>query len=340
MNAIKKYKAEKWKQSISLPLKILRKSPVIIIVLGVFLAVCLSACSTVDQRPFVKFNTVANEITAIDTAVDSHISIVKEREMEQISNDLNAINNLGLEFDENKPFEYRYKYTIAAKDKEPLFIKLRRFDSGLTELNASFIEYTRLLVKLADSELIETEDFDQLATDLNNNLSSALKSFGKEQDASRLAMFSTIASTAAHAYISNKRKEHLIDILNANQGSVDGFIEHAQEAILVLRDGLIDEYDSSRRALGKQYNTSNDKRLIANKVLANSEETAATLEMFDALNKTYRSLAETHKKLAIGLKNGLPPSFSDLSAHIRDVQKRYANLKKANEETDKIDKKL
>ncbi len=327
---------EKWGILIIRNLNSVKKKQISIFILGVFLTVLVPACAKVDPKPFTKFNTVANGITAIDTAVDSHISSVKEREMSKISNDLEAINNLALEFDSRYPFKYKYKF--ARQDKEPLFIKLQRFDSALTELNSSFIEYTSLLAALAGGDLIKTEDFDQLATDLNHNLRSALKSLGKEADASELALFATIASTAAHAYINNKRKKYLIDILEGNQESVKGLIEHAQEAIQIIRDGIIDEHDSSRRASVEQFDKSANKKLIANKVLTNSEKTAAALEMLKALNDTYDSLAKTHKKLATGLKNDHLPSFSDLTGVIKNVQKRYKDLKKANEEADKAEK--
>ena len=338
MNDFKECNTEKLRPFINQPLSSVRKKQFSILVLGFFLIVLVSACANVDPKPFTKFNTAANGITAIDTAVDSHVSSVKEREMDRISNNLSEINNLALEFDnpaddEYDPFWYKYKFTNKAT--EPIFIKLQRLDSGLTELNSSFIEYTSLLAALADGDLIKTEDFDQLSKDLNDNLNSALKSLDKDVDASGLALFSTIASTAAHAYISNKRKGYLIDILKDNQKDVDGFIDHAQNAIQIMRDEIIAEYGSSRHDLVRKYSTSPNKRLIANTYLANSEKTAAALEMFKALNDTYAALALTHKKLYTGLKNDKLPSFSDLRGIIKNVQKRYKDLKKANEEADK-----
>ncbi len=340
MNDLKESSTEELRPFINRPLSSVRNKPFFIFVLGIFLTVLVSACANVDPKPFTKFNTAANGIRAIDTAVDSHVSSAKERDMNRISNNLNEINNLALEFDsrdpaddEYDPFGYKYKFTHT--DEEPIFIKLQRLDSGLTELNSSFIEYTSLLAALADGDLIKTEDFDQLSEDLNNNLNSALKSLDMGVDASGLALFSTIAGTAAHAYISNKRKGYLIDILEDNQKDVDGFIGHAQNAIQIMRDEIIAEYESSRQDLVRKYPSSANKRLIANKYLANSEKTAAALEMFKALNNTYDALAITHKKLHTGLKNDKMPSFSDLRGIIKNVQKRYKDLKKANEEADK-----
>ncbi len=336
MNDLKECNTEELRPFINRPLSSVRKKQLSIFVLGVFLIVLVSACANVDPMPFAKFNTVAKGITAIDTAIDSHVSDVKERDMVDISNKKDAIIILALSLDPDDPFKCGYKYEGLVK--EPQFIKLQRFDSYFTELNSAFIEYTSLLETLSGGDLIKTEDFDKLATDLNDNLRSALKSVGNEADASRLAMFSTIASTAAHAYISNKRKEYLIDILDDNQETVDGIIIHARNAVQIMRDEIWNEYLDTKRALGKKHAASENKRLIADEALANSDKTMAVFAMLKALDATYDSLGKTHRRLYTGLQSNKLPSFSDLRSAIKNLQKRHKDLKKANEKADKAEK--
>jgi len=333
MKSFKNCNTEKCKSIIIRPGSSVKKRQTSMSILGVLLTVLLPSCANVDRQPFTEFNNAAYEITTIDNAVDSHILSVKQREMAEISMDLLTINNLALDFDVDDLYKYEYKFVRAAK--EPLFIKLHRLNSGLTDLNALFIEYTSLLAALADDELIAPEDFDQLSSELNNNLRSGLKSLGQGADASRLALFSTVANSAAHAYISNKRKGYLIDIIEGNQKTVDALIAHAQEAIENIRNGVLDEYDRSRRTLMEQFEAGGNKETIAYKFLMNSEITAATFDMLKAMNDTYASLAKTHKKIGTSLKNDQLPSVNELKGLIKNVQKRIKVLKKINEKADR-----
>ena len=334
-SACKHYSKDKWKHSPAGSIKSFRQIPFSIFFFCIFLTIWLCACSTVDPKPFIKFNTAANEITAIDAAVDSHTLTVRTQEMTDISSNPRATRNLSLNFDDDDPFKYSFKFT-AEEGLEPLFVKWKRLDSGLTELNLAFIEYTSLLASLADVELIKTEDFDQLAADLNGNARSALASLGKKVDGDQLALFSAAASTAAHAYISNKRKEYLKDVITKNQDLVDEYIEFARETVRSLADDIKVPYQDTNRSLLEQWSNSGpgQKRAIAEKIYANSEVTGITLDMLRSIDKTYESLAETHKKLAAGLANG-HFSVNDLILNVKRLQKLYKDLNKANEAAEK-----
>lgn len=299
------------------------------------LVVWLSGCSTVDPKPFTKFNTAASELTKVDAAVNAHAARVKDSDMARVALDADQVKKLSLEFDfDASVYNHRTKFNAT---EEPLFIKWERVGAGLSELNLSFIEYTGLLAQLAGGDLIKTEDFDKLATDLNNNARSALKALGKEPDASKLALFSTAASAAAHSYISMKRKQYLIDIINDNQPLVDSYTLAGREAVGILADDIKAENQNLNRSLLTKWNASSsaeDKRKIADQIYSNGEVTGKNLDMLKALDKSYGSLAKTHKSLSTGLENN-EFSVSELVANIQRVQKLYNELKKANEEAEK-----
>ena len=317
------------------PINIVKKQKVVGSILVICFAILVSACANVDPKPFVAFNTAANQITALDTAIDPYIVSVKQREMDEISSDPVKTNNLFLNFDPDDLFRHEYKFS---KDDLPIFIQLQRLDSGLTELNASFVKYTSLLAILAGDDLIKKEDFDQLASDLNSNLRSTSISLGADPKAQDLALFSTIASKATFEAVNIKRKAKLIEELESNQDTVDALISQAQDAIEIIRNEIVTEYENFHRDTVRASQANKNLQIqTANEILANSEKTAAALEMLKALNRTYATLAVSHKKLASSIKNDQLPSFSDLMENIKDVQKRYQDLKKINEDADKAE---
>lgn len=303
--------------------------------LGVCLVLFVSACTTIDTKSFDAFNAAVDDIITIDTIVKPHIETVKDREMYEISGDLRKINQLALDFDNENVFGYNYKF--SRKDDEPLFMKLRRFDEGLIELNSAFEKYAYLLATLAGEELISEDEFRQLGSDLNSNLNNAIKNLGQNEKltSSGFALFSTLASTAAFEAIQRNRKDMLIRILDDNQEVINATIAHAQDAIRIIRNEIVAEYELTRDELIDAYaNTKGNREKqeqISYEMLAASEQTAAALEMLKAFNDTYTVLAFSHEQLSIGLKTNRLPSFGSLKDAIENVWKRYRDLKQVNE---------
>jgi len=299
-------------------------------VFSIYLVLFLSACATIDPKPFVQFNNTANELTSIDAIIGDHGSTLKQKDMLSIATDPNLFSHFALEFNANNPYQYKYKFTAT---EEPLFIKLDRFQQGLNELNSTFIKYTGLLVKLSGNEIANNADFETLADDLNTNAKNALVSLGKKPDAANLALFSTLASTAAQAYINNKKKIHLEEILVANQPLVNGFVDQARVALSILAVDLQVSYDLQQRLFLNdwlQASAVTDKETLTEKRYKNNEVMIKTLQMLEALDKSYIVLAQTHKDLARNIENN-GFSANNLLIQIEYVKKRYEDLKKANE---------
>ena len=315
---------------------------IIVRCLSVCLILFISACTTIDTKSFDAFNVAVDDIITIDTVIKPHVETVKLREMYEISGNIRKINQLALDFDSENLFGYEYKF--SGRNDEPLFMKLKRFDEALIELNSAFEKYAYLLATLAGDERISEDEFRQLGSDLNSNLNNAVKKFNQNEKvtSSGFALFSTIASTAAFEAVQRNRKDMLIKILDDNQEIINAAIEHAQAAIRITRNEIVAEYELTRDELIDAYTTANreQQEQISYEMLAASEQTVAALEMLKAFNETYTVLAFSHRQLSIGLKTNRLPSFGSLKDAIENVWKRYKDLKQVNDMGSGIDQPM
>ena len=305
----------------------LRTGPLIIL----FLIGTLPGCTTaINQKPFTAFNEMASRVTEIDGIIASHYEATKKREFDAIVKEKKKIRYLSLAFNDQDPYYHDFKFP---ENTEPLFIKLERFQAGLSELNANFIRYTQFLSQLASGDLIKTEDFNTLAESLNTNTRNAMKTLNVSADPQDLALFSTLAAESARLYISHKRKQYLIDIISNNHASVKGVLKHAREAVKSIALDICAEYQVSDRAfLNKLADSSpTDNEKLATFNYNRSLATGTTLDVLKAIDETYGVLAKKHKELETALKTG-QFSIGELAANIERLEKLYDKLKKANEE--------
>lgn len=303
------------------------------IILMLFIGSFSGCAATVNQKPFTAFSEMASKVTEIDGIIASHYEATKKREFDAIVKDKRKIRDLSLRFSVQDPYYHDFKFP---KDHEPLFIKLERFQTGLSELNASFIQYTRLLSQLASGDLIKTEDFNTLAESLNTNARNAMKTLNISVGTGDLALFSTLAAESARLYIIEKRKQYLIDVISDNQASVKRILDHAREAVKIVAIEVQSEYDLSNRDFLDELveaNAAEDKKL-ATQIYDKSVVTGTTLDVLKAIDETYRVLITEHEDLETALKGG-QFSIGELAANIQRLEKLYDKLKKANEEAAK-----
>jgi hypothetical protein len=307
-----------------------------------FVAVWLTGCATVDPKPFTEFNTLAQKLSRANDVAQTHFDAEKNYWMSRNGGDPREVIGLFLSISDDQNND-RYVYSYSFKDgQEPVFIKWRRFQSGLSDLNLAFIRYTELLAELAGSDLIKQEDFDKLAKDLNSNVRSALLAINPPNpgedgpNAEKVGLFSTVAAQAAQAYIQSKRKEYLVTIINDNQSAVEAILAHGKKGISNMAGNVRAVYEfNADNVKGKVAASSPDEsRVLAESIYAESLVVATTLDLLNSLSDTYDSLATAHRNLAVGLEDG-QFSVSSLAANISRVQKLYKELKEANEEAEK-----
>lgn len=308
-----------------------------VILISGLLALWISGCTTVDPKPFTKFNSLAQELSGVDKVAQTQFQ--QEKEYWMSNNGENPTKAVGLFLTIIPDYDYEFSF---GKNDVPYFIKWRQFQSGISELNSGFIRYTELLAELAGGDLIKGEDFEKLAKDLNTNLSNALLAINPPKqgesgpDEKGLALFSTVAAEAGKTLIEYKRKEKLIEVITANQSSVDKILGHAKKGIEIMADNVRTRYEFQTSDLKKSLPGLTKKKMKAQseQIYADSLVAAASLDLLKSLAKTYDSLTSAHRNLAASLDDG-QISFSALASNISRVKKLYKELAKANEEAEK-----
>lgn len=311
-------------------------------VLAIAALLSLTGCAKTDPNPFTDFNALAQTLSGANEVAQTHFTAEKDYWMSHNGQDKRQVKGLILEI-KSSPDTDRSEYTYGFADQpEPVFIKWKIFQSGLSDLNLAFIQYTELLAKLADGDLVKQDDFDKMAKDLNNNLFNAMVAINPPQsgesgpDAGQLGFFSLAASQAVGAYIKSKRKEYLVTIINGNQRKVEEILTHCNAGIRLMADNVRTVYDFNSEKLKIEIieSSPNELHKLAEKIYADGLVTATTLDLLNALSNTYDSLAIAHQNLATGINSG-QLSINTLKANISRVQNLYKELKEANIEAEK-----
>ena len=280
----------------------------------------LMGCNSIQHQPFADFNTAAVQLAGVDAPLATHAKELRDSEMRSQALNPDFITSLTLEFDAVNAYAYHFTQT----ENEPLFIKFYRLQTGLKELNNVFIDYTALLVKLAGNDINDKQSFDQLALALNENSSKALAALNVKVDANKLGIFSKLATHLVYKQINGKRKDYLQQIIQANQTSVDEFVASAQSALSIVAREIQAEYLLILRQKFKQLAKDKSSN-TAEDIFTFSNQTAKTLDVLQAFDKTYGAFSATHKSLINSLENK-SMSISDLMVKIKYLQKTLQKL--------------
>jgi hypothetical protein len=174
---------------------------------------------------------------------------------------------------------------------------------------------------MASPALVSPATYDQLATDLNLNLKSALTSLGVAAPPGReLAIFSTAASASFKAYVQHKQRATLLKALQENQPAIDDVAQQGAAAVRIAVLAYRNEYDlaSQKLALKKSIRelAELDDRFI--------KEMAG----LRTLSQSYQTLPAAHRELAAGLgepASGLP-MIRELYENGRELYRLYEQL--------------
>jgi len=290
-----------------------------------------SGCATVKSTAFNKFRNAMQEAqTGADVAMNINYNWARSGYIDNfsISDDL-KFSSLIIKVEE------AYNWSMK---KPPLFLTIKKTQFALNELNESFLGYANLLSKLAGKELVSTETFDQLATDLNTNASNAAKSLNLEVSSQGLSIFSILASEAARLYIENKRQEHLLDAIKLNQTNIESYSDSCINLVRTMRGGIksyyVDRYNPIQEMWPSKENSNvKRKKLLIEAMLNLNDKFTSALLILEELEKAYIALPKAH--------GNLTKAITDVKFNSEGIQNLYSSgkrLQKLYEELNKTEK--
>jgi len=208
-----------------------------------------------------------------------------------------------------------------SNDRAPLFLQTARFRDGVRRLNSVLVGYAGVLEQMASPALVSPQTYDQLATDLNGNLKTALGAMGVAAPPNReLAIFSTVASGSFKAYVQNKQLATLLKALQENQPAIDDVAQQGATAVRITALAYRNEYDLASQKLAQ-------KKAI--RELAELDDRfIKEMAGLRTLSQTYQTLPAAHRELAAGRgdpASGLP-MIRELYENGRELYRLYEQL--------------
>ena len=155
---------------------------------------------------------------------------------------------LQLTFPQGDPFGFKYN-----RAQPPLYVQLDEFRRALKNLNTAMGDYAGLLAQLAGNDTVNKAQFDQLATELNKNVTSAAATLNLGLSGTAPAFFSTAAAKIFQDIIERKRKKKLRQAILAQQDRMKLYSEAAQNALVIIVQGVRPRYDDQFSASSEKY---------------------------------------------------------------------------------------
>jgi len=295
---------------------------------GSVLALVLAGCATAPPQP-APFEPFSAAVQQVRTGADATLSAVYDRSRERYLNeaaagDVSRVQGLMLTRPSGDPFGW-------TSSTPPLFLTTAQFRDGLYRFNSVLIQYAGALAQIASKDLLDSKAFNDLATDLNGNLRSAVQALGGPSSNREIAIFSTAATATFEAYLRNQQRSELLRGLRDNQGAIADAAERGAEAIRLTANALRNEYDQKSGALANAAaaSSSPSERGGAMRDLAELDDRfIKEMSALRALHDTYVSLPRAHRDLAAGLED---PKFGltairEMFERGQDLYRRYEEL--------------
>ncbi len=273
----------------------------------------LYACTTIDTKPFEKFNESLVELDkGATSSLDIAIPLAEARYKKELEDDIaqgsdTLLKELSIQIKEDDPFFI---------SKPPVFLEAKKFKLGISKTNLVWLEYSNLLLKLSSKEFLKDDKFSKLSSELNENAFDAvqaLKDNPSDTTAKDTALFSELAIAAAKEYLKSKQKEKLTEAITNNQANIEKYVEHMQSAIVTMAQSSTQEHSEKQQELGTslvRYSIDNEngknsakiKKAIADMIEVKTihSEQMVTLE---ALHAAYGNIPDAHEALANRLRN-------------------------------------
>jgi hypothetical protein len=300
-----------------------------------FVAVVLAllgvvGCASISPAPFTAFTT---SIQQVREGADASLTLVDERARnryiaEVAAGDVAKVEGLLLKQAPGDPFGW-------ASSNPPLFLKVAGFRDGVYRLNSVLVGYAGLLGQLASPDLVDPEQFEQLARDLNGNLKNAVQTLGVSAPSNKeIAIFSTLGTAAFRAYLKNKQRSSLLKALERNQPAIQEAAELGASAVRITAIALWNEYDHSNQKLATLIAdpklSDSGKQTKLRELIELDEKFIKEISVLRTLHQSYKALPAAHQELATGAadpKRGLPMVI-ELLENGRELYRLYEELNK------------
>lgn len=289
-----------------------------------------AACAPVSQPPFQQFGESVQQLrTGIDTSLSAVYDDTRERAIDGVANGT-AVTAALL----TAPADDAYGWESS---RPQLFLTVARFRDGVYRLNSSLIDYAGVLAQLASPDLLSPNTFNELATDLNSNLRTALPALGVSAPPSKeIAIFSTVATAGFRAYLENKQRSALIEAIKKNQDVIDTAAGLGRDATDLTVRAVRSEYELKSKALADVVTdaraSTSEKRASAKSLLELNDRFVRELTVLRTMRQAYVALPAAHRELAA---NAADPKLSIATIQRLyqaglDLQRLYAGLVKAD----------
>jgi hypothetical protein len=290
-------------------------------ILGVLALAVLAAagCASVSTESSSAFSAFSASTLQLRDGADASLGIVQERIRDRYiaeasAGDVARIESLLLGPSPGDPFGW-------SNQQAPLFLQAARFRDGVRRLNSVLVGYAGALEQMGTPALVSPQTYDQLATDLNGNLKTALASMGVAAPPNReLAIFSTVAGGSFKAYVQNKQRGTLLKALQENQPAIDDVAQQGVAAVRITALAYRNEYDLASQRLAQKK---------AMRELAELDDRfIKEMAGLRTLSHSYQSLPAAHRELAAGLGDpafGLP-MIRELYENGRELYRQYEQL--------------
>lgn len=291
----------------------------ILFILIVTLSVTGCAIQSPTQAPFQAFLDVTQQV---DQSTNSVLEYDYQQEKQAFRTQLSQATAfdataLFLEPDLLDPFELSYP------GQTPLFQTIAEHRRKARTANQLLTQYAALLVTLTSAD---TGSFD-IAREAESLNEQAITFLGTDGS----ALFSTLFATAAKAYLENKRKNDLVELLAQGQNIVDRLSGLGQKTAELSAQGVKKNYDLAFSQQARQIapGTAAGSSDIDG-LFAINQRTIEQLRLLRELHQTYTSLPANHSLLISAVQSNQDVSFYALINQASSLNNLYSQLQRQN----------
>lgn len=223
---------------------------------------------------------------ALEPKLKAAVAKAKERNDEARIESEKAVNQFVLDLRGTQKEPFRWGRSEGAI---PSSLKLKYNKSKLIECFEAFEEYCDLLTKLANPQLISSEEFKNSANKLNGSANKLLNLDLNVAKGSEVALVSHTAIGIAQVYLRDRQARTLQRFLQENQTTVDRFVKLLRTALIQLRSNIDMYYKPSIDT------ASDDARSTA---VDDAAKRAAGIASMFTINETYAELLQSIKSLS------------------------------------------